>query len=217
MQQKQTGTKNATGTDTSSFAKKVDLTKSNVGKLDIGKLKNVPTNLSNLKSKVDRLDVPVPVDLSKLTDVVKNNVVKKDVYNAKIKNIEDNIPDITNLATKTTLNTKIKEVKVKYLVLLTQLLKLLLMPMKIKYLVLVIQLKKTDYNTKVNEIEKKITDHYHDKYITTPEFNKFTAEIFDLRLKHANLASKGVIDNFINKTDFDNKLNDVTSNKNELN
>ena len=119
MQQKQTGTKNATGTDTSSFAKKVDLTKSNVGKLDIGKLKNVPTNLSNLKSKVDRLDVPVPVDLSKLTDVVKNNVVKKDVYNAKIKNIEDNIPDITNLATKTTLNTKIKEVKVKYLVLLT--------------------------------------------------------------------------------------------------
>ena len=217
MQQKQTGTKNATGTDTSSFAKKVDLTKSNAGKLDIGKLKNVPTNLSNLKSKVDRLDVPVPVDLSKLTDVVKNNVVKKDVYNAKIKNIEDNIPDITNLATKTTLNTKIKEVKVKYLVLLTQLLKLLLMPMKIKYLVLVIQLKKTDYNTKVNEIEKKITDHYHDKYITTPEFNKFTAEIFDLRLKHANLASKGVIDNFINKTDFDNKLNDVTSNKNELN
>ena len=61
--------KNATGIDASSFAKKVDLTnsKSNVDKLDIGKLKNVPTNLSNLKSKVDRLDVPVPVDLSKLT------------------------------------------------------------------------------------------------------------------------------------------------------
>ena len=38
-----------------------------------------------------------------------------------------------------------------------------------------------------------------------------------MRLKHANLASKGVIDNFINNTDFDNKLNDVTSNKNELN
>ena len=28
--------------------------------------------------------------------------------------------------------------------------------------------KKTDYNTKINETEKKITDHYHDKYITTP-------------------------------------------------
>ena len=31
---------------------------------------------------------------------------------------------------------------------------------------------KTDYNTKINEIEKKITDHDHDKYIATQEFNK---------------------------------------------
>ena len=64
-------------------------------------MKNVPTNLSNLKSKVEDVDelVPVPVDLSKLSDVVKSDVVKKDVYNAKIKNIEDKIPDITNLAT----------------------------------------------------------------------------------------------------------------------
>ena len=35
--------------------------------------------------------------------------------------------------------------------------------------------KKTDYDTKVNEIEKKITHHKHDKYITIPEFNKLTA------------------------------------------
>ena len=32
--------------------------------------------------------------------------------------------------------------------------------------------KKTDYDTKVNEIEKKTTNYSHDKYITTPEFNK---------------------------------------------
>ena len=31
--------------------------------------------------------------------------------------------------------------------------------------------KKTDYNTKINEVEKKITDHNHNKYITTSEFN----------------------------------------------
>ena len=66
-------------------------------KLDIDKLKNVPTNLSNLKIKVGKLDVgklvPVPVDLSKLSDVAKNNdVVRKDV---KIKNIKDKVPDIT--------------------------------------------------------------------------------------------------------------------------
>ena len=63
-------------------------------------MKNIPTNLYNLKSKIDKLDidklVPVPVDLSKLSEVVKNDVVKKDVYNAKIKNIEDKITDITN-------------------------------------------------------------------------------------------------------------------------
>ena len=44
------------------------------------------SNLSNLKRKVVELDVdkfsPVPVNLSKLSDVVKHDVVKKDVYNA---------------------------------------------------------------------------------------------------------------------------------------
>ena len=55
--------------------------------------------------------MPVPVDLSKLTDVVKNDVVKKDVYNAKIKTIEDKILDITNLATNVSLNAKMNEVK----------------------------------------------------------------------------------------------------------
>ena len=109
--------KNATGVDTSKFTEKVDLAslKSNVDKLDIDKLKKVPTNLSNLKKKVDKLDVdklePVPADLSELSYVVKDDVVKKDVYNAKIKNIEDKKPDITKLAANTTLNAKIKEVK----------------------------------------------------------------------------------------------------------
>ena len=68
-----------------------------------------------MKSKVDKLDadklVLVPVDLSKLSDVVKNYVVKKDLYYAKIKNVEDRIPDITNLVTNATLNAKMNEVK----------------------------------------------------------------------------------------------------------
>ena len=78
--------KNATGIDTSKFAKKVTLAslKSEVDKLDIDKLEKVPTSLNSLKSKVDKLDVdksvPVPVVLSKLSGVVKNDVVKKDVY-----------------------------------------------------------------------------------------------------------------------------------------
>ena len=109
--------KNATIFDASSFAKNTDLAniKSDVDKLDIDKLKNVPTNLNSLKCKANKLDgdnlVPVPVDLSKLSDVVKNHVVKKDVFNAKIKNFEDKIPDITNLATNTALNAKINNIK----------------------------------------------------------------------------------------------------------
>ena len=57
---------------------------------------------------LDKL-LPVFVDLIKLRDVVKNDVVKKVVYNAQIKNIKDKIPSITNLARKTALNSVEKE------------------------------------------------------------------------------------------------------------
>ena len=111
-----------------------------------------------LKSNVDKLHVDklvsVSVDLSKLSDVVRNDVVKEDVYNAKVKNIEDKIPDITNLASNTTLNAIMNEFKgkihsitnlatnasldakinegKKYLILLTWLLFLLLLLLKNK-------------------------------------------------------------------------------------
>ena len=123
-----------------------------MNKLGIDKLKNVPTSSSNLKSKVDKIDVDklvlVPATylllLSKLSDAVKNDVVKKDVHNAKIKNIEDKIPDITNVATNTTLNAKINEIRgeihsitnlaLTAALILTQLLPLLLLLLKIKNL-----------------------------------------------------------------------------------
>ena len=54
--------------------------------------------------------------------------------------------------------------------------------------------KKTDYNTKISENEKKVTDHNHGKYITTSEFNTFTAEIFAARLTQANLVIKTYFD-----------------------
>ena len=110
--------KNATGVDKKQIAKKVDLAtlKSNVDKLDIDELKNVSSDLCSLKSKLHKLDIgkleTSPDDLNKLSNVVKNDALEKqDVYNAKIKNIEDKIPDITNSVTKTTLNAKLNEVK----------------------------------------------------------------------------------------------------------
>ena len=90
------------------------------------------TNLANLKTEVDKLDidklVPIPNDLSKLSNVVKNDVVKKVDYNklvAKVNNIdtsdfvlkikyntdktelENKIPNISGLVKKTDYNSKL--------------------------------------------------------------------------------------------------------------
>ena len=56
------------------------------------------------------------------------------------------------------------------------------------------------------KLKKKITGHDHDKHITTPEFNKVTAESFAARLAQANLASKNDIATLVKKADFDDKL-----------
>ena len=59
------------------------------------------------------------------------------------------------------------------------------------------------------EIKKKITAHGHNnKYITTQEFDKWTSENFVVRLKEADLATKGDIDDFVEKKSFDVTLKD---------
>ena len=69
----------------------------------------------------------------------------------------------------------------------------------------------------MNEIEKKVTDHDHDNYITTQESNKQTPKSFAARLAQANLASNADIANFVKETDFYDKLKNlnkkVTSNE----
>ena len=69
--------------------------------------------------------------------------------------------------------------------------------------------KQADYNTKIDEIEKKKIDHDHEKYITTQEANKLTAENFAARLKQTNLKSKSNISDFLNKVYFDNILENL--------
>ena len=76
----------------SNYATKTDLKK--VTHVDISSFSLKP-NLASLKIEVDKLGidklVPVPVDLSKLSDVVKNDVVEKTVYDklvAKVNNID---------------------------------------------------------------------------------------------------------------------------------
>ena len=75
-----------------------------VDKLDINELVKIPTNLINLETKVDDLDVgklkTVPGDLKILTDVVHNEVVKNtksNILKTKVNNLETKIPDPTIL------------------------------------------------------------------------------------------------------------------------
>ena len=80
--------------DLSNYGTKADI--KNISHVDTSSFA-LKTNLANLKTEVDKLDiakfVPVPVNLSKLSDVVKNDAVKKDVYNklvAKVNTIDTN-------------------------------------------------------------------------------------------------------------------------------
>ena len=119
--------------DLSNYATKTDL--KNVTHVDTSSFA-LKTNLASLKTEVDKLDidqlVPVPVDLSKLSDVVKNDVVKKDVYDklvAKVNSIdtsrfvlktkydtdkselENEIPDTSGLVKKTDYDAKITDLE----------------------------------------------------------------------------------------------------------
>ena len=81
------------------------------------------------------------------------------VKEAKLTELESKIPDISNLATKTALTSVENEIP------------------DISNLV-----KETGYNTKITEIENKLTDHNHDKYIITSEFHILGADLFNARL-----------------------------------
>ena len=102
--------------DLTNYATKTDL--KNITHVDVSSFAS-KTNLAALKTKVDKIDVDklrtTPTDLAKLSNVVKNVVVKKTDYNAKVTSIEgqivgitkntiDNLADITKLKAVDTSN-----------------------------------------------------------------------------------------------------------------
>ena len=117
--------------DFSNYATKVDI--KNISHFDISSFA-LKTNLANLKTEADKLDidklVPVPTDLIKLSNVVKNDVVKKTDYDKLVANVsnidtsdfvlkikydtdksefENKIADTSALIKKTDCNTKITD------------------------------------------------------------------------------------------------------------
>ena len=133
-----TDLKNITHTDVSSYASK--------------------TNLGALKTEVDKIDAAklktVPDDLAKLSNVVKNEVVKKtdfsaDDYVTRTK-VDKKIPNVSNLATKSSVtilvrdfDDKIDKLKINYYTKKTSLTNYMLT---------------NDFNTKSTELENKIKD-----------------------------------------------------------
>ena len=78
--------------DLSNYGAKTDI--KNISRIDTSSFA-LKTNLANLKNEIDKLNIdklaPVPVDLSKPSDVVKNDVLKKTVYDklvAKVNSID---------------------------------------------------------------------------------------------------------------------------------
>ena len=94
-------------------------------------------------------------------------LLKKTNYNTKITELENEIRDINNLATKTALTAIENKIP------------------SASNLV-----KKTDYNSKVTDIENKLNDHNHDKYSDTSKFNTLATNVFNTRLAQANLITK---------------------------
>ena len=117
--------------DLSNYATKADIR--NISHVDTSRFA-LKTSSANLKTEVDKLDidklVPVPTDLSQLSNVVKNDVVKKNVYNKLVSKVDkidtsgftlktmydteksdlkNKIPDTSGLIKKTNYNTKITE------------------------------------------------------------------------------------------------------------
>ena len=82
--------------DLTNYATKNDL--KNITHVDVSSFAS-KTNLAALKTEVDKIDVDklktAPVDLAKLTNAVKNDVVKKTDYNAKVTSIEAQIAGLT--------------------------------------------------------------------------------------------------------------------------
>ena len=99
--------------DLSNYATKTDL-KKKVTHADTSSFA-LKTNLDSLTTEADKLDIaklaPVPVDLSKLSDTVKNDVVKKTVYDKLLAKV--NSIDTSGFVLKTKYDTDKSEIENK--------------------------------------------------------------------------------------------------------
>ena len=129
--------------DLANYATKDDV--KNITHVDVSSYAT-KTNLAALKSKVDKIDVDklktTPADLVKLSNLVKNDVVKKTDYNTKVTSIENQIAGVTkNTVDNLADITKLKAVDTSHFVLKTKL---------VSYV--------TTLENKIDTVDKKLPD-----------------------------------------------------------
>ena len=167
--------------DLTNYATKDDV--KNITHVDVSSYAT-KTNLTSLKSEVDKMDTDklktVPDDLAKLSNVVKNNVVKKTDYSTKVTSIETQIAGLTkNTVDNLADITKLKAIDTNSFVLKTKF--------------------SADINTlddKIDGVEKKIPDISGlatktslNSYLQTSTFNSKVTEV-ENKIKAADIIAK---------------------------
>ena len=205
--------------DLSNYATKADI--KNITHVDTSGFA-LKTNLANLKTEVDKLDTDklktIPVDLSKLSNVVKIEVVKKNAYDklvAKVNNIdtsgfllktkydadklelENEIPDTSNFVKKTDYNTKITELENKIPDINNLATKTALITVENK----IRNISNLATKTELNTVENKIPDISN--LATKTLVNKVENKIPD-------------ISNLVKKSDYNTKITEFENNVKKL-
>ena len=178
-------------------------------------MQKVTIVLNSFEIKADKLEVGqlVPVCVY-LSHEVRNEVVKKDAYNAEIKNIEYKIHDITKLATNTnlnakrnevkyeipcisnlptigTLNVKINEVQNKIPNITNLASTTALTAVENKILKISDLVKKADHDAEIKDIANK--------YFITSDYNKFMNIIFDAKITRKKLVNESSLNEKIKR------------------
>ena len=199
--------------DLTNCATKTDL--KHISRVDVSSYAS-KTNLAALKSEVDKIDVDklktTPTDLAKLSNVVKNDVVKKTDYNAKVTSIEGQIAGIT----KNTIDnladiTKLKAVDTNSFVLKTRL----------ASDVTILENKIDTIDKKIPDISGLSTKTSLNAYLQTSTFNSKVTEIenkikaADIIAKSANTKANTIRSNLIGYAKKADVATDITAIKSD--
>ena len=202
--------KNATEVDTSKLAAKSDLAslKTEVDKIGVEKLETVPLDLSNLsnivnndvvkKTVFDKLVIKIDnIDTSRFVLKTKYTADKSDLEK-KISDTGNKLLDTSGLVKKTDFSANITEIESKIPNISSLATNSALTSVENKRPDVINLVKKTNYDAKISDIEVK--------YITTADYNKFTKNVVSNNIKSKELVNKSGVVGFINNAELDGKV-----------